>query len=130
MTQFVMAIAALNHDSKFAKAYSQGMKKTEYWKTTLEDSLDLAAQCYPIAARIYSNKYRGGAKDLPAIDTSRDLSWNYAQQTGFGDSKGFIEVIRLYNALHTDHEGGNVSAHTTRTPAPFPTPSFLLSAHL
>jgi hypothetical protein len=24
-----------------------------------------------------------------------------------------IELIRLYNSLHTDHEGGNVSAHTT-----------------
>lgn len=68
---------------------------------------------YPIAARIYVSKYKSTAS-LPAIDQSKDLSWNYAQQIGFGDSEGFIEAVRLYNSLHTDHEGGNVSAHTTR----------------
>ncbi|MBW0493400.1 hypothetical protein O181_033115 [Austropuccinia psidii MF-1] len=113
MTQFVIAIAALNHNSKFAAAYSNGVKKSEYWKSTLEDSLDLAAMSYPIAARIYATKYKGGAQNLPSINKTKDLSWNYAQQTGFGHSDGFIEIIRLYNALHTDHEGGNVSAHTT-----------------
>lgn len=113
MTQFVMATAALNHNSKFAAAYSSGAKKADYWKSTLEDSLDLAAMVYPIAARIYMTKYKGGASNMPAINKSKDLSWNFAQQTGFGDSQGFIELVRLYNALHTDHEGGNVSAHTT-----------------
>ena len=49
---------------------------------------------------------------MPAIDKSKDLSHNFATQIGFGESEGFIELIRLYNALHTDHEGGNVSAHT------------------
>lgn len=112
MTQFVMATAALNHNSKFAAAYSSGIKKSDYWKTTLEDSLDLAAMVYPIAARIYTSKYKDSS-NIPAINKSKDLSWNYAQQIGFGDSQGFIEAVRLYNALHTDHEGGNVSAHTT-----------------
>lgn len=107
-----------SHNSKFAAAYSSGVKKADYWKTTLEDSLDLAAMVYPIAARIYVTKYKGGAKNLPAINKNKDLSWNFAQQTGFGDSQGFIELVRLYNALHTDHEGGNVSAHTTRQSAP------------
>jgi len=112
MTQFVMAVAALNKDSKFAAAYSAGMKKSEYWKSTAEDVLDLSAKVWPIAARIYRNKYMDGGKNMPAIDKSKDLSWNFANQIGLGDSEGFIEVIRLYNALHTDHEGGNVSAHT------------------
>ena len=31
MTQFSAAIAALNKDSKFAKAYSEGVPKTDYW---------------------------------------------------------------------------------------------------
>lgn len=113
MTQLIIAIAALNHNSKFAAAYSAGTKKADYWRSTLEDTLDLAAMIYPIAARIYVTKYRGGAKNLPSINKDKDLSWNYANQIGYGDSAGFIEVIRLYNALHTDHEGGNVSAHTT-----------------
>lgn len=31
---------------------------------------------------------------------------------GFDDPK-FIELMRLYLTIHSDHEGGNVSAHTT-----------------
>jgi citrate synthase len=52
---------------------------------------------------------------MPALQMDKDLSWNFANQIGFGGSEGFVDLIRLYNALHTDHEGGNVSAHATRT---------------
>lgn len=51
MTQFVIATAALNHDSKFAAAYTKGMKKAEYWQPTLEDSLDCVAKSFTVAAR-------------------------------------------------------------------------------
>lgn len=90
-----------SHDSKFAKAYAAGMKKSEYWKTTLEDCLDLCAKVYPIAARIYANTYGKGASSIPAIDKSKDLSWNFANQIGLGNDEGFIEVVRLYNSLHS-----------------------------
>lgn len=33
---------------------------------------------------------------------------------GYGDNEGMKEYLRLYIALHGDHEGGNVSAHTAR----------------
>jgi citrate synthase len=33
---------------------------------------------------------------------------------GYGDNKSLTEYLRLYIALHGDHEGGNVSAHTSR----------------
>lgn len=102
MTQFSMAVAALNHDSKFAKAYAAGMKKSEYWKSTAEDVLDLSAKVWPIAARIYRNVYMDGGKNAPAIDKSKDLAWNFANQIGHGDNTGFIEVIRLYNAIHSE----------------------------
>ena len=46
------------------------MKKPEYWKTTLDDSLDLCAKVYTIAARIYSNVYGKGG-DLAAIDKTK-----------------------------------------------------------
>lgn len=36
MTQFVTAIAALNKDSKFAKAYSDGVSKQDYWIVRFE----------------------------------------------------------------------------------------------
>lgn len=113
MSQFVAATALLNQGSKFAAAYTAGIKKAEYWKTTAEDVLNLSAQVVPVASRIFRNKYLDGAKGAPKWDDSKDLSWNYANQIGLGDSNGFIEVVRLYNSLHTDHEGGNVSAHTT-----------------
>ena len=32
MSQFVAAIAALNSESKFAKAYGEGIHKTKYWE--------------------------------------------------------------------------------------------------
>merc|ERR1712001_624380 len=40
MTQFASAIAALNSESKFAKAYEQGVHKSKYWEDTFEDSMD------------------------------------------------------------------------------------------
>jgi len=33
---------------------------------------------------------------------------------GYGNSKDMTEYLRLYIALHGDHEGGNASAHTSR----------------
>jgi citrate synthase len=113
MTQFVISIAALNHESQFAAAYTKGMKKGEYWKPTLEDSLNCVAKSFTVAARIYNNKYLGGAKNIAPLNKEKDLSWNFANQIGFGGNAGFTDVIRLYNSLHTDHEGGNVSAHAT-----------------
>merc|ERR1711962_595203 len=44
MTQFASAIAALNSESKFAKAYEQGVHKSKYWEDTFEDAMDLIAK--------------------------------------------------------------------------------------
>jgi len=41
MSQFSLAVTALNHDSAFAKAYQEGVSKKEYWGYTFEDSMDL-----------------------------------------------------------------------------------------
>ncbi|KAG8696668.1 hypothetical protein FRC09_008329, partial [Ceratobasidium sp. 395] len=41
-----------------------------------------------------------------------DLVGNYVNMLGYGDNKSMVEYLRLYIALHGDHEGGNVSAHT------------------
>ena len=41
---------------------------------------------------------------------------------GYND-EGALEMMRLYQTIHTDHEGGNVSAHAThlvRLPACVP----------
>merc|ERR1712037_783311 len=52
MTQFASAIAALNSESKFAKAYEQGVHKSKYWEDTFEDSMDLVAKLPVVAATL------------------------------------------------------------------------------
>ncbi|KAI0762030.1 citrate synthase [Irpex lacteus] len=110
MSQFSLAVTALNHDSTFAKAYQEGISKKDYWGPTFEDAMDLIAKLPNIAGRIYRNVY--GQGKLPAIDANKDYSWNLATLLGFGDNKAFVELLRLYITIHSDHEGGNVSAHT------------------
>ncbi|KAF8199487.1 citrate synthase [Pholiota molesta] len=100
----------LNHNSAFAKAYQDGVSKKEYWGPTFEDSMDLIAKLPNIAGRIYRNVF--GQGKLPAIDASKDYSHNLATLLGFGSNEGFVELLRLYITIHSDHEGGNVSAHT------------------
>lgn len=111
MTQMSMAVAALNHDSKFAAAYEKGIKKSDYWHYALEDALSLIAKLPSLAARIFVNVYKGGGQ-IPGIDKSLDLIGNYSNMLGYGGNQALTEYLRLYIALHGDHEGGNVSAHT------------------
>ncbi|KAK8864219.1 citrate synthase, mitochondrial [Kwoniella newhampshirensis] len=110
MTQFSIAVNALNHDSAFAKAYADGVHKREYWKTTFDDSMDLIAKLPNIAGRIFRNVFGDGK--LPPIDPNKDYSANLATLLGYGDNAQFVDLMRLYITIHSDHEGGNVSAHT------------------
>merc|ERR1712065_94096 len=87
------------------------MKKTEAWQYTLEDAVTLVAQIPIVAARIFRNLFANGQHITP--DPSLDWAGNYAQMLGVTDSESFKEVTRMYLMLHADHEGGNVSAHTT-----------------
>lgn len=111
MTQLGMGVAALNHDSSFQAAYEKGMKKQEYWTHTLEDCINLIARLPALAARIYRNVYKPDAQLAP-IDKNLDLVGNYANLLGYGNNHSLTEYLRLYIALHGDHEGGNASAHT------------------
>ena len=72
MTQLGMGVAALNHDSAFAAAYENGIKKTDYWTYTYEDSINLLAKLPALAARIYRNIYKAG-EELPDIKKDLDL---------------------------------------------------------
>jgi len=115
MTQFACAVSALNHTSVFAKAYERGLNKADYWEPTFDDCINLLAKLPTVAAKIYQNAYRGGGT-LPAeVDVNQDWSYNFAAMLGKGgrENEGFQDLLRLYLALHGDHEGGNVSAHTT-----------------
>jgi citrate synthase len=115
MTQFACAVSALSYESVFARMYEKGMNKADYWEPTFDDCISLLAKLPTVAAKIYQNAYKGGG-ELPAeIDTSQDWSYNFAAMLGKGgkENEGFQDLLRLYLALHGDHEGGNVSAHAT-----------------
>ena len=110
MAQLSMAILSLQRHSSFAEAYRNGVKKSEYWRYYLEDSVDLVAKLPEIAARIYRHTYFND--EYIQADTKLDWAGNYAHMLGYNRSE-VQEAIRGYLSIHADHEGGNVSAHTS-----------------
>ncbi|HVS95654.1 MAG TPA: citrate (Si)-synthase, eukaryotic [Puia sp.] len=110
MTQFVVAIMALQTESKFADRYARGMAKKDYWEAVFDDSMDLIARLPRVAAYIYRRKYKN--EDHIHPDGLLDWAGNFAHMMGYEDET-FRELMRLYMTIHADHEGGNVSAHTT-----------------
>ncbi len=111
MTLFSMAILAMQPDSVFAKKYDDGIQKKDYWKYYLEDSLTLTARLPVIGAFIYNHKYQHGQQIPP--DPTLDWGANFAHMIGKGDQKDYHDLARLFFILHSDHESGNVSAHTS-----------------
>ncbi|KAK1401328.1 Citrate synthase [Heracleum sosnowskyi] len=109
MTQFTTGVMALQVQSEFQKAYEKGIHKTKYWEPTYEDSITLIAQLPVVAAYVYRRMYKNGQSI--STNDSLDYGANFAHMLGF-DSPSMQELMRLYVTIHTDHEGGNVSAHT------------------
>jgi citrate synthase len=114
MTMFNTALLVMQKESVFAKNYNEGIKKTDYWKPTLEDALNIVAKVPAIAAGVYRMKFKKGDRIKP--DPELDLTGDYVQQLGLENTgNDFYELIRLYLVAHCDHEGGNVSALATQT---------------
>lgn len=110
MTMFVTGVMALQTESNFARAYAKGINKKEYWAFVYDDAMDLIARLPRIAAYIYRRKYKNGEHIHP--DGLLDWAGNLSHMMGYSD-ESFMELMRLYMTIHADHEGGNVSAHTT-----------------
>jgi len=110
MTMFVVGVMALQTESYFQKKYGEGISKKDYWLPVFDDSIVLLARLPRIAAYIYRRKY----KNSDHIQPNGLLDWagNLAHMLGY-DDESFRELMRLYMTIHADHEGGNVSAHTT-----------------
>jgi citrate synthase len=108
MVMFSSAILSMEGESVFVKDYNAGLGKMDMWKPTYEDALNLLAKLPQIAAFIYRYKYKNG--DIIAPDTSLDMGGNFAHMMGI--DKPYDDVARMYFILHSDHESGNVSAHT------------------
>lgn len=113
MTMLSMGIMALEQYSVFKSKYASGLNKKHYWEATLEDSLDLLAAIISLAAGIYHLKYY--TKITHKYDPALGWGDNFAKYFGIEDNDGsFKKLINLYLVLHCDHEGGNVSAFTSR----------------
>ncbi|CCW69166.1 unnamed protein product [Phytomonas sp. Hart1] len=113
MTSFSVGVLALQTYSKFAKAYATGEStKKNYWEYALEDALDIVARTPAVAAIIY-NRLKCGKAEL-AVPSESSLDWaaNFINMLGY-KSEEFWDCMRLYMSIHVDHEGGNVTAHTT-----------------
>lgn len=110
MTMFVSGIMALQTESNFAKKYAEGMNKKDYWEWAFDDAMDLIARLPRVAAYIYRRKYKNNEHIHP--NGLLDWAGNLAHMLGYNDNS-FKELMRLYMTIHADHEGGNVSAHTT-----------------
>ncbi|NWF99825.1 MAG: citrate (Si)-synthase [Thermoanaerobaculaceae bacterium] len=108
MTMFSAGILAMQRESIFVKRYQEGMKKDEYWEPTYEDATNLLAKLPTLAAYIYRMKYKADVHIH--ADKELDFGGNFAHQMGF--PQPYDDVARMYFILHSDHESGNVSAHT------------------
>ncbi len=110
MTQFSTAILSMQNESEFAKRYREGISRYDLWDPMFEDTMNLLAKLPTIAAYIYRRSYKGDT----IIPANPELDWggNLAHMMGV-ENQEFVELMRLYLTIHSDHEGGNVSAHTT-----------------
>jgi citrate synthase len=108
MTMFSAAILAMQRESNFVKQYNAGISKMDMWEPTYEDAMNMLAKLPAIGAYIFRMKYRGDTI-IPA-DPELDMGGNFAHMMGI--DKPYDDVARLYFLLHSDHESGNVSAHT------------------
>ncbi|XWS45672.1 hypothetical protein CRYUN_Cryun14cG0000200 [Craigia yunnanensis] len=109
MTQFATGVMALQVQSEFQKAYDKGIPKSKYWEPTYEDALSLIARVPLVASYVYRRIHKDGK--IIAMDNSLDYGGNFSHLLGF-NSPQMQELMRLYVTIHSDHEGGNVSAHT------------------
>lgn len=103
-----MSLLQLQKDSHFFKAYQNGVNKSKYWEYYFEDSMDLLAKLPHICATIYRHKYKNS--ELIEADSNLDWAGNFSHMLGYKDEK-MKDCIRGYLSIHSDHEGGNVSAH-------------------
>ncbi|MCK4965666.1 citrate (Si)-synthase, partial [bacterium] len=102
MAMFDTAILVLERESIFRQKYDEGMKKTDYWEPTLEDSLNLIAKLPALGAAVYRIRFDKG--DLIPPDPNLDWGGNYVRMLGIDDPTGeFANLMRLYLVLHCDH---------------------------
>ena len=109
MTMFSTAVLSMHNESEFAKFYDTEFNKMTAWEPMYEDATNLIARLPVVAAFIYRLKYKND--DIIDPDENLDLGGNFAHMMGIPEP--YDDVARMYFIIHSDHESGNVSAHTT-----------------
>ena len=73
-----------------------------------DDAIELIGKLPEVAAIICRNKYHGWKH----IASNSNLDWagNFAHMLGFNNNR-MKQALRCYLTIHSDHKGGNVSAH-------------------
>ncbi len=109
MVMFSSAILAMSKESEFNRRYFKGnLSKEDYWDPTYEDALNLLAKLPNIASYIYNKLY---LKKKPRFSNpGLDMGGNFAFL--MRKDKPYDDVARMHFIVHSDHESGNVSAHT------------------
>ena len=112
MAMLDTGVLVMQRESVFARRYNE-MAKTEYWDAAFEDLMNLLARLPGVAAGVYRLRYDKG----PRIPPAPKLDWaaNYVHMLGLQETEDCYDMMRLYLVLHSDHEGGNVSANTCHT---------------
>ncbi len=112
MTQLSIGILAMQPDSIFAQRYRDGLSKSELWEALFDDSMLLLGRLPVLAAYIYRRSFHDG-KHVQPLPAGTDWAANLAYMLLGERNHGFQSLLRLYLTILADHEGGNVSAHTT-----------------
>ena len=92
------AILVMQKESEFVKEYNKGMAKSEYWKPTLEDALNLLAKLPGIAAGVYRLRFKKGKR----IPYKKDLDWDPAMGIGtlpHGDAVQMHHCNRIFEKM-------------------------------
>jgi len=112
MVMLSVGLLAMERESEFRAAYDKGAGKDALWQSMVNDSVRLIGSIPGIAAAIYRIHFHDGNVIAP-LTNDNDLSNNFAHMLGVSNDASWKELIRLYLVLHSDHEGGNVSAMTS-----------------
>lgn len=112
MTQLSVGLLALQTDSIFAARYSEGLAKDDLWDAMFDDSMLLLGRLPLLAAYVYRRSFRDGRHVQP-LPQDADWAANLSHMLLGERNEGFQSLLRLYLTILADHEGGNVSAHTT-----------------
>lgn len=112
MRMFSMGALALAGHSPVPPPEARSVPRRDFWELALEEALDLLARLPALSAGIYRIKRLGKPPIPPSADL--DFAENWARMLGLGDVPGFVDFLRPYIVMHSDHEGANASVLAAR----------------